>query len=215
MIGTRSRYWRVSLAKEAVSDDDYRSPLPLVNRFREIAMTSPVSVLEENAEWYANYHTQIEDVSEEFPILPSVAVAAVAALSPAMAPDAGLLAYQRVCEHVLQDKDLPPIRSFKQNVKLAIEIIKHSDISLLKGQKVRDFYHAIYHNGASDRAPIDRWAAREFPKYQKIKGKWPEVDLNATEYKKMQDQFRKAADKLGLYPAELQSILWVRRRNNG
>jgi hypothetical protein len=215
VIGARSRYWRVASAKEAVSEDGYRSPLPLVNRFRDIAMDSRASLLEDNADWYRQYHSDIAKASEGFIIIPSVAVAAVAAMSPGMAPDAGLYAFQRVCEHVLQGKDLPPIRSFKQNVKLAIEIVRHKDISLLKGQKVRDFYHSIYHNGESDRAPIDRWAAREFPKYQKVKGKWPDVDLNKSEYQKMQDQFRKAADKLGLYPAELQAILWVHRRGNG
>jgi len=202
------------MAKEAVLDESYRSPLPLVNRFRIIAVTSPVSVLEQTASWYETYNSQIRLYQRNFPIEHSVAVAAVAAMSPSMAPDEGLMALRAVGMHVFEGKDLPPIRSFKKNVQLAIEILRTSNVYLLKGQKVRDFYHAIYCDGKSDRAPIDRWAAREFPKWQKVKKKWPDVKLNASEYKKLQNQFRQSADKLGLYPAELQAILWVSRRGN-
>lgn len=203
------------MAKESVVAESYRSPLPLVNRFREIAMTSPVSVLEEMANWYELYNKQIMLYQRNFPVEHSTIVAAVAAMSPSMSPNDGLMALRAVGKHVFEGAELPPIRSFKKNVQLAIEILRTNDIYLLKGQKVRDFYHAIYTNGKSDRAPIDRWAAREFPKYQKVKKKWPEVNLNVSEYNKFQNQFRKAADKLGLYPAELQAILWVRRRGNG
>lgn len=212
MITAINRLFRIEKAVKTVLSSG--SSLPLVNRFKEIAQKRTVMEIHQAASWYEDEREKILSSIIRTPASAFTAIAAFAALSPAVSPEDNLHAMRQIIYHVFRNEEIGSVRAYKKNVEKAKMILQTGDISLLKGQKVCDFYHSILHKGDSDRAPIDRWSAREFAKYRKVKGVWPDVDLNKSEYIKMQNEFKKAADLLGLYPAEFQAILWVQRRKD-
>lgn len=74
---------------------------------------------------------------------------------------------------------------------------------ILSGNKVNSFYNNIIGNYYF--VTIDIWTIRYFGIYHKRQ-------LNLSEYKYYTRIIRKLAKKLGLYPAELQAILWEKQR---
>jgi len=224
MISGDSRISRLLLAASRSYDSKLLAQ-PLIKRFNQIVMNTdtPEARMEllHSAGWYHEFNQMIYQSTKHYELKhQSTAVAAVAAVSPGASPETNIKVIKAILDNKYNGTPLPALQAYPANVKTAYKILENGDVRLLTGQKVRDFYYSIISEGETDRCPIDRWAAREFPPYnKKIKvGKkkvWKEVDLNVTQYKKYQAKFQKAADDLGLYAAELQAILWVARRNDG
>lgn len=224
MISGESRISRVLLAASRSYDQKLQAQ-PLIKRLNQIitSVNSAESRMEflHSSGWYSQFNQEIYLATKEFELKhQGTAVAAVAAVSPGAKPETNINVVVALLKNKYYGTPLPALQAYPANIKIANKILENGDVRLLNGQKVRDFYHSIISEGETDRCPIDRWAAREFPPYNKKitinkKKVWKEVDLNVTSYKKYQAKFQKAADDLGLYAAELQAILWVARRNDG
>lgn len=224
MISGESRIGRVLLAASRSYDPKLLAQ-PLIKRFNQIitGVDTPEARLDflHSAGWYYEFNKMIYHATKHYDLKhQSSAVAAVAAVSPGASPETNIKVIRAILENKYNGTPLPALQAYPANIKTAYKILENGDVRLLNGQKVRDFYYSIISEGETDRCPIDRWAAREFPPYNKKikvgnKKVWKEVDLNVTSYKKYQAKFQKAADDLGLYAAELQAILWVARRNDG
>ena len=224
MISGESRLSRVLLAASRSYDRKLLAQ-PLIRRFNDIIEENDTKETRleflHSAGWYYEFNRMIYHATKHYDLKhQSSAVAAVSAVSPGASPETNIKVIRALLEHKYNGVPLPPLQAYPANIKIAMEILEDGDVRRLKGQKVRDFYMSIISGGETDRCPIDRWAAREFPPYNKKivvnkKKVWKEVDLNATQYKSYQLKFQKAADALGLYASELQAILWVARRENG
>lgn len=224
MISGANRFDRVLLAASRSYDRKLQAQ-PLIRRFNEIIVATETQAdrlkLLHAANWYTSFCSDIYLISDKYELKhEGTAIAAVAAVSPGASPETNLKVVTALLDNKYNGTPLPPLQAYPANIRTALQILQDGDVRRLKGQKVRDFYMSIISQGETDRCPIDRWAAREFPPYNKKitvnkKKVWKDVDLTATQYKNYQLKFQKAADALGLYAAELQAILWVARRKNG
>lgn len=83
-------------------------------------------------------------------------------------------------------------------------------LDVLKGPKVRSFYHCILEAGKTEDVCVDRHAVliarggRPLPFEHSIRV--------AQNYRRAQDAYREAATHIGMYPAVLQAITWVQWR---
>jgi len=218
------RYIRVIGAHARVIEDPSLLRLRLVRRFEQATKRANLNEIYDSASWYEKFHNIIlESAKADSPVnkmYPDrTLVAATAALSPGMSPDQNVQALVTILRKFRDLDQEVKLRAYPQMIQKAKDILATNDVSLLGNAKIKDFYLAIVADGKSDLAPIDRWAAREFEPYDKkikVNGKkvWKDIDLTMTEYRKFQKRYQVAAGKLGLYPAELQAILWVDKRRH-
>ena len=84
-------------------------------------------------------------------------------------------------------------------------LVKNKDFKL-GGLKVNSFYHNLI--GHYEYVTLDIWMIKYF--------KLNKGQLNIGDYKKYSRIIRKLSFKMGLYPAELQAVLWqkIRHRHN-
>ena len=221
------RIMRVIAASAKVIEDPSLLRLRLIRRYDDIAKRVNIHDIYDNAGWYEKFHDIIIEAAHNDSAYNKMyqdrtLVAAAAALSPGMSPDQNVQALITILRKMRSLDEDVKLRAYPNMIQKAKDILVTNDISLLGNAKIKDFYLAITSKGKSNFAPIDRWAAREFEPYDKkikVGGKmvWKDIDMSMGEYRKFQRRYEIAAGKLGLYPAELQAILWVdkRRTENG
>lgn len=201
------RYQRLATAAAYVGTYKRGSGRSLLTRFRQALDTHGIDKLWDYSNWYLKFQGKINLIADEYGIDYEIAYAMVAALSPGQSPQTNLDSMVKMLNGI--DR----IQAYPNAIEKAKRIRETGDTLLLGKMKTQDFFRAIRAGGECGYAPIDRWAAREFkPWGQKVNGIWPDVDLNLSQYQEMQAAFRDASQKLGLWDAELQAILWVDRR---
>jgi hypothetical protein len=87
----------------------------------------------------------------------------------------------------------------------AFEFAKTGDWDVIRGQKVRSFLDNITKPHESDAVTVDVWAER----ISTGDLKQPGSTLTAKKYQAIVEEYRAAAEVVGLRPLVLQAITWV------
>jgi len=152
------------------------------------------------ADWYLDAWYICQDLADEYTYPVDSIARALAALSP-------MTTWERnvdILEQVIQTGDGP---TFKSNVEKAVHILD-GEYRWLSGDKVTSFAANIL--GDLDAVTIDIWAWRIWAGTWKA-GAWRAKvpAIKSDEYSKIADDYRAAAEIVGMTPAELQAITWT------
>lgn len=176
----------------------------LVKLFNKV----PTEPLREGIEWYKQANLFCHGLSIKFEIELSVVCGIMSALSPGTNYEQNK---KDVFALISANKD-----GGRRNVRFTTygqNVLKAQDIysgvrnpfeafSVKTGAKTYNFFHNLLDPSSAEFVTIDRHAFT-IATEQTYKG------LTMKQYEKVADWYKRAADKLGLIPCQLQAILWV------
>jgi hypothetical protein len=157
--------------------------------------------------WYPYCKVLCQVLSDEFDVEFGRIVSAIAAVSP-------LLEWERTYATVraLLEGRNPYSGAIRRNVDKAYHILFDDDWQgLLSGNKVVSFAQCIL--GNLDHVCVDTWAWRVWAGADTTEQ--PPNLSRRNRYETIRDDYRAAARKVGLEPAELQAVCWVAIRRAG
>ena len=173
-----------------------------------------------DALWYHNAHNFAKAIAKHHKISLAKVAGVISALSPGNEWENNKQEAHRLIQIYLTDKryDVIKFRTYGNNVAKAIQILELSDsefdlvrkigdILLGKaGYKTQNFYYNILNPSDDLPVTIDRHMLK-FLGEKSVKSR--------LHYGLMAKRIRKAANKIGLVPSELQAVLWEEqiRRN--
>jgi hypothetical protein len=157
--------------------------------------------------WYKNAKEDVAELANKYGINFPVAAAVVATLSPGNKWSSNLAAADKLFQKV-KDPTLPiKINAYPRQVGTAEKILKTGDIGLVSGPKVSVFFKSLLdpasveHELVLDSHAINIWRGEKLT----LKAtKMPSTLARA----KMVDDYKKAAEELGVPVQAVQAISW-------
>jgi len=180
---------------------------PLTRRVTTLVRTGTPDQLQRGLCWYAEAHGHASELAAEFGYTVDAAAGVIAALSPQTGWWQNLMLARQACElgEMVQGHTGDAMR--KVNEILADPNTQPLDV--LGGLKVRSFYRNIV-SGGWDReyVTIDRHAF-DIATGVRLNGS----SLTPKRYEATATVYRRAADILGMTPAQAQATAWVIHRD--
>lgn len=106
-----------------------------------------------------------------------------------------------------RNKKSRPYQFLGESQRKAAEILRNYNLEVIRGPKIRDFYHAILSPVEHAARPvIDTWMVKACISYHAVGTR----GLTCTQYRALQECVAAVAREVGLYtPLEFQAIIWV------
>jgi hypothetical protein len=123
-------------------------------------------------------------------------------------------------------EDMKPTKEngakFGMNSDAVLKVLAGTWLDSVEGPKTPNFFDNLFGRGTD--ATIDSWAARTMRRlgYDQVKGapkQWriqpgSEAGVSNLDFAFSQEAFRRAADKLGMDPHELQAVIWYAEKHH-
>lgn len=163
---------------------------------------------ESGINWYSGAHKWIVSKAKQYGFLPPIVAAVVAALSPRNKWHNNLKDAETILAAVAGNAKHPfnlKVHTTGVFRDTAFSIAQTGNIDLLKGPKVTAFYDNLLHPNKSEAVTVDVWAARIARGDLKAKAK----DFTDKEKARMMDEYKAAAEEVGLTPLQIQAVTWL------
>lgn len=158
-------------------------------------------------DWYSEVNYWCNLIALEYGLPVYKVVGILSALSPRNKFDRNLEDVISVIEY----RENAKVATFNQNKAKAVRILNANNIGDVlrefKGLKTRKFFLNIY-KVYDNNVTVDVWMIRKYSKHIKTKS------LTDKGYKLIENLIQKEANKLNVYPNEMQAIIWTEIRGS-
>lgn len=161
----------------------------------------------EGLNWYTEGHSFCKEVANTHSLSLPVVCGVLSALSPGMNWERNKLETITLIKGARLNKGGFKFTTYGQNVIKATEILEgirkpHEAFSMKTGAKTYNFFYNLLEPSNPDYLTVDRHTYR-------ITTDDEYTHIPISKYRSIADHYKRAADRIGIIPNQLQAVLWV------